>query len=164
MPMMVFGVGGRGARAERQEDFASRHPGGVPDIGWVSVGAPVEHVGQVLGGAHGLFCDPPASCGSAASGAGSKLAGAGGFGALSYSGFRASGTEWFEGLGLSGVATHPTRATLATSLLNNDAPAALVSQLLGHISDESLAHYARYNEDHMVCHLGTGAAVNRPYR
>jgi hypothetical protein len=33
---------------------------------------------------------------------------------------------------------------LATSLLNNGAPPALVRQLLGHFSEESLAHYARY--------------------
>jgi hypothetical protein len=48
-----------------------------------------------------------------------------------------------ERLGLSGITTHQTRATLATSLLNNGAPAALVCQLLGHVSEQALAHYAK---------------------
>jgi hypothetical protein len=43
----------------------------------VSIGAVVEQVTEVLGRAHGLFGDPPASGGSAARGAGSALTGAG---------------------------------------------------------------------------------------
>ena len=70
----------------------------------------------------------------------------------SQSWFRTMWTEWFEALGLNGVTTHQTRATLATSLLNNGAPAALVRQLLGHFSEESLAHYARYSNDSLANH------------
>ena len=62
-------------------------------------------------------------------------------------------TAWFQGLGLSGITTHQTRATLATSLLNNGAPAALVRQLLGHVSEQALAHYAKYNDANMIRHL-----------
>jgi integrase len=65
--------------------------------------------------------------------------------------FRNVWVAWLERLGLKG--THQTRATLATSLLNNGAPAALVRQLLGHFSPESLAHYANYNNDSMTRHL-----------
>jgi cell wall-associated NlpC family hydrolase len=43
----------------------------------VSIGAVVEQVAEVLGRAHGLFGDPPASGGSAARGAGSALTRAG---------------------------------------------------------------------------------------
>ncbi len=60
---------------------------------------------------------------------------------------------WIEKLGLVGITTHRTRATLATSLLNNGAPAALVRQMLGHFSEESLVHYARYSDDNVVRHL-----------
>ena len=67
--------------------------------------------------------------------------------------FRNVWVAWFERLGLKGITTHQTRATLATSLLNNGAPAALVRQLLGHFSPESLAHYANYNDDSMTRHL-----------
>jgi hypothetical protein len=72
---------------------------------------------------------------------------------VSQDGFRAVFTDWFEGLGLSGITTHRTRATLATSLLNNGAPAALVRQVLGHFSEEALAHYARYSDQKVVRHL-----------
>jgi hypothetical protein len=67
--------------------------------------------------------------------------------------FRNVWVAWLERLGLKGITTHQTRATLATSLLNNGAPAALVRQLLGHFSPESLAHYANYNNDSMTRHL-----------
>ena len=67
--------------------------------------------------------------------------------------FRNIWVAWLERLGLKGITTHQTRATLATSLLNNGAPAALVRQLLGHFSPESLAHYANYNNDSMTRHL-----------
>jgi len=50
---------------------------------------------------------------------------------VSQSRFRDVWTEWFESLGLKGITTHQTRATLATSLLNNGAPAALVRQITG---------------------------------
>lgn len=73
---------------------------------------------------------------------------------------------WFEGLGLKGITTHQTRATLATSLLNNGAPAALVRQLLGHFSEEALAHYAKYNSDTMTRHLqqlwAAGPGMDKP--
>lgn len=72
---------------------------------------------------------------------------------VSQCGFRDAWTAWFESLGLKGITTHQRRATLATSLLNNGAPAALVRQLLGHFSSESLAHYANYNNDSMTHHL-----------
>ncbi|MCZ0730577.1 site-specific integrase [Mycolicibacterium iranicum] len=62
-------------------------------------------------------------------------------------------TAWFQELGLTGITTHQTRATLATSLLNNGAPAALVRQLLGHVSEQALAHYAKYNDSNMIRHL-----------
>lgn len=73
---------------------------------------------------------------------------------------------WFEGLGLKGITTHQTRATLATSLLNNGAPAALVRQLLGHFSEEALAHYANYNNESMTRHLkqlwAAGPGMDKP--
>ncbi|GAS93514.1 transposase [Mycolicibacterium canariasense] len=73
---------------------------------------------------------------------------------------------WFESLGLKGITTHQTRATLATSLLNNGAPAALVRQLLGHFSEEALAHYAKYNNDSMTQHLqqlwAAGPGMDKP--
>ncbi|MFE3029028.1 tyrosine-type recombinase/integrase, partial [Nocardia tengchongensis] len=72
---------------------------------------------------------------------------------VSSSTFREPFNQWLEGLGLSSVTSHQTRATLATSLLNNGAPPALVRQLLGHFSEESLTHYANYNNDTMVRHL-----------
>lgn len=72
---------------------------------------------------------------------------------VSQSGFRLPWSGWFESLGLKGITTHQTRATLATSLLNNGAPAALVRQLLGHISEQALAHYANYSNDTMTRHL-----------
>ena len=87
---------------------------------------------------------------------------------VSQSRFRDVWTEWFESLGLKGITTHQTRATLATSLLNNGAPAALVRQLLGHFSPESLAHYANYGNDSMTRHLqqvwAAGPGMNKPGR
>jgi hypothetical protein len=50
---------------------------GGRDTGCVSVGALVQRVGEVLGRAHSLFGDPPASGGVAAADAGSGLAAAG---------------------------------------------------------------------------------------
>ncbi|HVO24313.1 MAG TPA: tyrosine-type recombinase/integrase [Candidatus Margulisiibacteriota bacterium] len=80
--------------------------------------------------------------------------------------FRNIWVAWFERLGLKGITTHQTRATLATSLLNNGAPAALVRQLLGHFSPESLAHYANYNNDSMTRHLqqvwAAGPGMDKP--
>ncbi|WP_308165546.1 site-specific integrase [Nocardia noduli] len=73
--------------------------------------------------------------------------------AVSQNWFRVAWTSWFEALGLRSITTHQTRATLATSLLNNGAPPALVRQLLGHFSEEALAHYANYNNDTMTRHL-----------
>ena len=46
------------------------------DTDWVTLGAVVQQVGEVLGRAHALFGDPPMSGGSAARGAGSTLSGA----------------------------------------------------------------------------------------
>ncbi|MGZ6670606.1 MAG: tyrosine-type recombinase/integrase, partial [Solirubrobacteraceae bacterium] len=54
--------------------------------------------------------------------------------------FRNVFATWVENLGLESVTTHRTRATLATSLLNNGAPPTLVRQVLGHFSEESLTH------------------------
>jgi Phage integrase family len=75
-------------------------------------------------------------------------------------------TAWSQGLGLSGITTHQTRATLATSLLNNGAPAALVRQLLGHVSEQALAHYAKYNDANMIRHLqqvwAAGPGMDKP--
>jgi integrase len=80
--------------------------------------------------------------------------------------FYQSWTAWFQGLGLSGITTHQTRATLATSLLNNGAPAALVRQLLGHFSEQALAHYARYNDENITRHLqqvwAAGPGMDKP--
>lgn len=85
---------------------------------------------------------------------------------VSQSFFRDVWTEWFKALGLTGLTTHQTRATLATSLLNNGAPAALVRQLLGHFSPEALAHYARYNDQSMTRHLrqvwAAGPGMDKP--
>ncbi|PXX13353.1 phage integrase family protein [Mycolicibacterium moriokaense] len=85
---------------------------------------------------------------------------------ISYTAFRNAWTKWFASLGLSGITTHQTRATLATSLLNNGAPADLVRQMLGHFSDEALAHYARYNDESMAKHLkqvwAAGPGTNKP--
>lgn len=80
--------------------------------------------------------------------------------------FRRQWTEWFEGLGLQGLTTHQTRATLATSLLNNGAPPELVRQLLGHFSPEALAHYGNYGNDTMATHLNkvwaAGPGMDKP--
>ena len=85
---------------------------------------------------------------------------------ISYTAFRNAWTKWFASLGLSGITTHQTRATLATSLLNNGAPADLVRQMLGHFSDEALAHYARYNDESMAKHLkqvwAAGPGTDKP--
>lgn len=85
---------------------------------------------------------------------------------VSTCGFRDAWTAWFESLGLKGITTHQTRATLATSLLNNGAPAALVRQLLGHFSSEALAHYANYNNDSMTRYLqqiwAAGPGMDKP--
>ncbi|KIU17671.1 MULTISPECIES: tyrosine-type recombinase/integrase [Mycolicibacterium] len=85
---------------------------------------------------------------------------------VSYTSFSNAWRKWFAGLGLSGITTHQTRATLATSLLNSGAPAELVRQLLGHFSDEALAHYARYNDASMAKHLkqiwAAGPGTNKP--
>ncbi|MBN2446426.1 MAG: tyrosine-type recombinase/integrase, partial [Phycisphaerae bacterium] len=85
---------------------------------------------------------------------------------VSYTSFSKTWRKWFASLGLSGITTHQTRATLATSLLNNGAPAELVRQLLGHFSDEALAHYARYNDASMAKHLkqiwAAGPGTNKP--
>lgn len=69
------------------------------------------------------------------------------------SSFRAEWTTWFTSLGIEGITTHRTRATLATSLLNNGAPPELVRQMLGHFSHEALAHYGRYNDRTLAKHL-----------
>lgn len=85
---------------------------------------------------------------------------------VSQSWFRDVWTEWLEGLGLKGITTHQTRATLATSLLNNGAPAELVRQLLGHFSHEALAHYANYSNDAVARRLQqvwvAGPGVDKP--
>ncbi|WP_280464543.1 tyrosine-type recombinase/integrase [Nocardia cyriacigeorgica] len=85
---------------------------------------------------------------------------------ISQSWFRQIWTRWFEHLGLTSITTHQTRATLATSLLNNGAPAALVRQLLGHFSEEALAHYANYNSDIVARHLkqvwAASPGMNKP--
>jgi integrase len=85
---------------------------------------------------------------------------------VSQCGFTDSWTAWFEGLGLKGITTHQTRATLATSLLNNGAPAGLVRQLLGHFSPEALAHYANYSNNSMTRHLqqvwAAGPGMDKP--
>lgn len=73
--------------------------------------------------------------------------------ALTQSHFQDRLGAWIENLGLAGITSHRTRATLATSLLNNGAPAALVRQVLGHISENALAHYARYSDDNLIRHL-----------
>lgn len=85
---------------------------------------------------------------------------------ISYTAFRNAWTKWFASLGLCGITTHQTRATLATSLLNNGAPADLVRQMLGHFSDDALAHYARYNDESMAKHLkqvwAAGPGTDKP--
>lgn len=67
---------------------------------------------------------------------------------------------------MKGITTHQTRATLATSLLNNGAPAELVRQLLGHFSHEALAHYANYSNDAVARRLQqvwvAGPGVDKP--
>jgi hypothetical protein len=85
---------------------------------------------------------------------------------VSQSWFRRVWTDWFQELGLTSITTHQTRATLATSLLNNGAPPALVRQLLGHFSEEALAHYANYSNDTLQKHLqqvwAAGPGMNKP--
>ncbi|MGK2865179.1 MAG: tyrosine-type recombinase/integrase [Mycobacterium sp.] len=85
---------------------------------------------------------------------------------VSQSGFRNPWTQWFEGLGLKWITTHQTRSTLAMSLLDNGAPPALVRQLLGHFSEESLAHYAKYNDVTVKRHLqqvwAAGPGMDKP--
>lgn len=85
---------------------------------------------------------------------------------ISASTFRDLFNEWLEGLGLASVTSHQTRATLATSLLNNGAPPALVRQLLGHFSEEALAHYANYSNETMARHLqkiwAAGPGMDKP--
>lgn len=80
--------------------------------------------------------------------------------------FRPAFTTWLGSLGLSGITTHQTRATLATALLDNGAPPALVRQVLGHFSEESLAHYARYTDTTVVRHLqqvwAAGPGMDKP--
>jgi integrase len=80
--------------------------------------------------------------------------------------FRDVFLRWIEDLGLKGITSHQTRATLATSLLNNGAPAMLVRQLLGHFSTEALAHYANYNNDSMTKQLqqvwAAGPGMDKP--
>ncbi|MCH9729259.1 MAG: site-specific integrase [Actinomycetia bacterium] len=80
--------------------------------------------------------------------------------------FRQVWTRWFESLGLKGITSHQTRATLATSLLNNGAPPALVRQVLGHFSEDALAHYARYNDTTVQRHLqqvwAAGPGMDKP--
>ena len=80
--------------------------------------------------------------------------------------FRKAFTTWLGSLGLSGITTHQTRATLATALLDNGAPPALVRQVLGHFSEESLAHYARYADTTVVRHLqqvwAAGPGMDKP--
>ncbi|MCH9728274.1 MAG: site-specific integrase [Actinomycetia bacterium] len=75
-------------------------------------------------------------------------------------------STWLGGLGLSGITTHQTRATLATALLDNGAPPALVRQVLGHFSEEALAHYARYTDTTVVRHLqqvwAAGPGMDKP--
>lgn len=87
---------------------------------------------------------------------------------VSQSWFRDLWAAWLETLGLKGITTHQTRATLATSLLNNGAPPELVRQLLGHFSHEALAHYAKYSNDNVVRELQkvwvAGPGVDKPGR
>ena len=85
---------------------------------------------------------------------------------ISTSGFSRAFTEWIESLGLKDVTTRRTRATLATSLLNNGAPATLVRQMLGHMTEKALAHYARYTDETMQQHLqqvwAAGPGMDKP--
>jgi hypothetical protein len=57
--------------------FVTEAPVEVADTGFVSLGAVVQYVGEVLGRAHSLFGDPADSGGGAASSAGGGLGGAG---------------------------------------------------------------------------------------
>ena len=85
---------------------------------------------------------------------------------VSQTGFRNPWTQWFESLGLKWITTHQTRSTLAMSLLDNGAPPALVRQVLGHFSEEALAHYARYNDATVKRHLqqvwAAGPGMDKP--
>ena len=65
------------ARSSATLHFVSGWGGGVADTGFVSVGAVVAQVGEVLGRAHSLFGDPPASGQGPAAGSVMKLSGAG---------------------------------------------------------------------------------------
>ncbi len=69
---------------------------------------------------------------------------------FSYAQFRSIFSNWLDRIGLANLTSHRTRATLATALLNNGAPPALVRQLLGHFSESAMAHYARYNDDNLI--------------
>lgn len=81
-------------------------------------------------------------------------------------GFRRPFQAWFEALGLTGISTHRTRATLATDLLNNGAPPDLVREILGHISLDALSSYAQYNDSSKLKHLNhvwaAGPGMNKP--
>jgi cell wall-associated NlpC family hydrolase len=57
--------------------FVTEPPVGVADTEFVSLGAVVQYVGEVLGRAHALFGDPADGGGGAASSAGGGLSGAG---------------------------------------------------------------------------------------
>lgn len=85
---------------------------------------------------------------------------------LSQDAFRRSWGLWLKSLGVRNLKTHQTRATLATSLLNNGAPPALVRQMLGHFSPEALVHYASYNNESMTRHLqqvwAAGPGMDKP--
>lgn len=72
---------------------------------------------------------------------------------FSVSGFQDSWMTWLEQIGVAGVTSHRTRATMATALLDNGAPPRLVQQILGHISDAALAYYGRYSDATIVRHL-----------
>jgi len=67
---------GPNGAAAGPENRAGR-PVGVADTEFVSLGAVVQYVGEVLGRAHSLFGDPPDSGGAAAGSAGGSLSGAG---------------------------------------------------------------------------------------
>ncbi|MDT2007921.1 phage integrase family protein [Rhodococcus opacus] len=72
---------------------------------------------------------------------------------FSVSGFQDSWMTWLEQIGVAGVTSHRTRATMATTLLDNGAPPRLVQQILGHFSDAALAFYGRYSDATIVRHL-----------
>ena len=76
-PPVLRARGGHPSSAVAHREFSDRRSTAVADTEFVSVGAVVQQVGEVLGRAHSLFGDPPSSGGSAAAGAGNKLSGAG---------------------------------------------------------------------------------------